>query len=282
MSIDISWLQAQFPSVSVLTPLSKGGQKEVFLADTSDLGKVVLKIYHPKSDPQRVLREIQAVQAIQSPRVPNILQSGIKDSPLGELIWIFEEHIGGENLAELLTGQGTLNTTQILKLTVQILEVLEIAENNQIVHRDIKPANIIVDQNGDFWLIDFGIARHLSLESLTDTVSKFGPCTPGYSPPEQFKNSKSEIDTRADLFALGVTLYESWEGINPFIAQNFPDTLSRTEKMPLPELSKSVDSANDFAQFIKSITAKRPGHRPQNAKDALDWIREICDQEGIS
>jgi serine/threonine-protein kinase len=80
------------------------------------------------------------------------------------------------------------------------------AEAVSIVHRDVKPANIIVDPQGEFWLIDFGVARHLDLDSLTATAAPGGCGTIGYAPAEQCRNDKPDIDARADLFALGVTL----------------------------------------------------------------------------
>jgi eukaryotic-like serine/threonine-protein kinase len=90
--------------------------------------------------------------------------------------------------------------------------------------------------------IDFDIARHLRLESLTATAAAFGQFTWGYAPPEQCRNIKAQIDARSDLFALGVTLYECATGSNPFRkgARDPLEILSRIEGMPLPPLSLSI------------------------------------------
>jgi serine/threonine protein kinase len=104
----------------------------------------------------------------------------------------------------------------VLRLGLHVLEALERAETVQIVHRDVKPDNIMCDGEGNFWLLDFGIARHLELSSLTPTASPFGKMTLGYAPPEQCRNVKGDIDSRADLFALGVTLHECATGRNGF------------------------------------------------------------------
>ncbi|MFX8601132.1 serine/threonine protein kinase, partial [Acinetobacter baumannii] len=75
----------------------------------------------------------------------------------------------------------------------------------------------MIDLNGDFWLLDFGIARHLAMSSLTADFRTFGKFTPGYAPIEQWRNLKSEIDSRSDMFALGVTIIEASTGVNPFL-----------------------------------------------------------------
>lgn len=284
MTIDLIWLQQQFTDISSLNPLNEGGQKEVFSGNHTTNGAVVLKIYHPKTDINRTTREIQAVQNISSPRVPKIFDTGIKNSPVSEIIWVCEELITGENLRQVLQTKKILDSQQILWLGLQILEALTDAEKARIVHRDIKPENIIIDNMGHAWLLDFGLARHLDLTSLTATSEYFGACTPGYSPPEQFRNRKREIDARADLFALGVTLYECSQGINPFTHQvhNHLEIFNRVESRPLPIISRVVDKKGQFPQLVAALTRPRPDHRLSSVKEALDWMQEICTEEGIS
>src|SRR5690606_10231964 len=104
--------------------------------------------------------------------------------------------------------------TDVVRLSLHTLETLAAAETANVVHRDVKPGNIISCTDGSFWLIDFGIARHLNLHSLTDSNQLWGKGTPGYAPPEQMRNAKPSIDGRSDLFALGVTIYEAASGAN--------------------------------------------------------------------
>jgi serine/threonine-protein kinase len=281
--MDPKWLQAQFPEISCLSPLSQGGQKEVFSGNHPTDGSVVIKLYYPQTDIDRIVREIQAVQTVDSSRVPKIFEVGIKSSSVGDVIWLREERIAGDSLRQVIQQKGSLAPLQVLLLGMQMLEALADAEKVRIVHRDVKPENIIIDDFGNAWLLDFGLARHLDLASLTATSNYFGACTPGYAPPEQFKNRKSEIDGRADLFALGVTLYECVEGINPFINQtnNLTEILDRVETTHLPKISKNVDKKGVFRDLVYVMTRQRPDHRLARVMEAFTWIQEICTEEGV-
>lgn len=284
MAIDLLWLQAQFSDISSLAPLNQGGQKEVFSGIHVRNGAVVLKIYHPKTDIDRVIREIKAVQDINSHRVPKIFDLGIHNSPMGDFVWVQEQLVTGQNLRQILQTKGSLAPQQVLRLGKQILETLADAEKTRIVHRDVKPENIIIDNNGDAWLLDFGLVRHLDLVSLTATSDPYAACTPGYAPPEQFKNRKGEIDARADLFALGVTLYECLEGSNPYIDNVFNpiEVLNRVETISFPAISQPVDRKGQFSQLVWAMTRQRADHRLPNVREALTWIQEICVEEGVS
>jgi serine/threonine-protein kinase len=164
-----------------------------------------------------------------------------------------------------------------------VLEALASAETVRIVHRDVKPENIMQDPAGNYWLLDFGIARHLDLVSLTPTINAFGVGTPGYASPEQFRNMKRDIDNRSDLFALGVALFECVEGVNPLRdgARDNREILHRTETRPLPQISRSVDRAGGLSQLVLAMTRVHRDHRPATAAVALQWIREICAREGV-
>jgi eukaryotic-like serine/threonine-protein kinase len=284
MAIDQAWLRQQFPDISISRPLDAGGQKSVFAGTHVRDGEVVLKIFHPGSDVERALREVQAVSQINSPRVPRILEVGTKSSPMGDVIWFREEFVAGESLRHVL-GKTRLSDHDILRLGLHILEALASAEQARIVHRDVKPENIIVSpNNSSFWLLDFGIARHLDQTSLTATSLAYGLGTAGYAPPEQFRNLKPDIDARSDLFALGVTLYEAAEGVNPFHyqARDVGEILRRTETIPLPRISRQIDSRNELSQLIMAITRIQPNHRLDNAAEALTWMQEICAIENVS
>lgn len=282
MNIDPTWLQQQFPDLSNLRRLGHGGQKLVFAGRHPTDGDVVLKLFHLTADPERVVREVQAVQNIQSGRVPRVLDVGTISAPFGQLIWVREERVQGQDLRRVLSN-GSVAPRTVLRIGLHVLEALVIAEDARIVHRDVKPENIMVSANDDGYLLDFGLARHLDLESLTATALAFGVGTPGYAPPEQFRNRKPEIDSRSDLFALGVTLYECVEGVNPFIdgARDFGERIRRVESQPLPPITRPVDADGQFRELVLAMTRTRRDHRPRTARDALQWMQEICAAENI-
>jgi len=281
--IDPKWLETNFQDLIDIRPLNSGGQKLVFSATHPIDGAVVLKIILPHQKDEAIAREVSAVEQVQSERVPRILESGKASTPIGDCFWFREERILGETVRECLR-RGSLSTKSLLRLGLHTLEALVKAEQVNIVHRDVKPENIICAHDDSYWLIDFGIARHLELSSLTETSAFFGKFTVGYAPPEQFRNFKRDIDTRSDLFALGVTLYECATGINPFRynAVNDLEMLRRVENHPLPNLSLSCSAADNFCDLVAAMTQKRRDHRPSSAHEALAWIQEICLKEQVT
>ena len=276
-AVDLAWLATQFPGLSNLAQLGAGGQKLVLTAVHPTDGDVVLKLIHPAQPAVVAAREIQAVQAVNSPRVPRIFETGTLVTSIGTLVWLREQRVVGPTVRERLAS-GPFAPPVLLRLGLHTLEILAAAEAQRIVHRDVKPENIISTNSDDFWLIDFGIARHLDLPALTDPAQRWGKMTAGYAPPEQFRNVQAEIDGRSDLFALGVTLHECATGTNPFRdGTGDPlEMLRRVETRPLPRLNITMSGATDFADFVSSLVQRRRDHRPRTATEALLWIREIC------
>jgi serine/threonine-protein kinase len=283
LNIDPRWLQAQFPDLSNLAPIAVGGFKNVFAAVHVADGDVVLKLIHPQQAAEATRREILAVNQVQSPRVPRIFDVGQMATPVGDFVWFREQRIIGPTVRELLRG-GPLDKHGLLRLGLHILEILVSAEAAGIVHRDIKPDNVIRDATINYWLLDFGIARHLQLQSQTATGLPFGKMTLGYAPPEQCRNLKGEIDSRADLFALGVTLYECATGTHPFRypPANDLEILRRVETLPLAPLSFTFPAGPDFWDLLDAMTKKRRDHRPRSAQEAFQWMQEICAREQVA
>jgi serine/threonine protein kinase len=276
----LSWINSSFPELSNIQALGQGGQKLVFSARHAAEGDVVLKIIHPSEEPEAVRREILAVQQIATSRVPTILGVGRVDTQIGSCIWIREQRIIGVTLREKLQA-GPLSIQELFTFGTQVLEALADAERAKIVHRDVKPENIMSDTNGHYWLLDFGISRHLSMTPITPAASAFGKFTPGYAPPEQFRNIQNEIDARADLFAYGLTFYECATGVHPFKdgAANALEVLRRVENDPVPRLSLPCRASGSLADLISALTQRRRDHRPSTVSDAQLWLREVVDAE---
>ena len=147
--ITTQWVTQQFADLSDVAPMKPGGQKWVFRARHPADGDVVLKIIKPRMNIDRVEREILAVQAVKSPRVPNLLEVGTVSTPNGNFVWFRENRIMGECVEDLV-GHGPLNKADVLNLALHVLETLTSAERDNIVHRDVKPANLIRADDGPF------------------------------------------------------------------------------------------------------------------------------------
>jgi len=278
--VDPFWLAHQLPDLSDLLALATGGQKQVYAAHHATDGDVVVKLIHPGSDPARTERELEAASRVRAPRMPRIFEHGQLTGNTGTIIWFREQRVPGKPLSARIQA-GALSHHELLRLALHVSETLVAAEAVRIVHRDVKPANIIVDPKGEFWLIDFGVARHLGLESLTATSAPGGCGTVGYAPAEQCRNDKPDIDARADLFALGVTLYEAATGSNPYIdgARDRFEVMRRASTQQLPRLDGALPC--DFADLVATLAQPNLVHRCQNAHEAYEWIEELCDREGV-
>ncbi|HNY81102.1 MAG TPA: serine/threonine-protein kinase [Thermoanaerobaculales bacterium] len=279
--MDIPWIAAQFPQLVGLQPLAKGGQKVVFAAQHAAEGEVVLKLLLKATGGERLEREVLAGQLVECDRVPRVYETGSLATPIGECIWLREQRVQGTTLRTRLNA-GALEFGGVVRLGIQLLSTLAQAEAKRIVHRDIKPENVMVDQTGNFWLLDFGLARHLDLESLTATRHHFGVGTFGYSAPEQMRNRKREIDGRADLFAVGVLLYECATGANPFLvgARDQLEVMRRLELQPLPRLQLPEDRDGALADLVAALVQKYPTQRPRSVAEALTWMNEIASAQG--
>ncbi|MBU3978719.1 serine/threonine protein kinase [Patescibacteria group bacterium] len=277
--LNLQDVSSAFPNITNIKSLPSGGQKEVFVGEDKNAHTLVIKLLDSVNSTERLHREIEAVRILNFDSIPKILDLGEKDINGEKYNYVIEEYIDGEDLDTQHKKGIKLSLQEITNCLETILEICVGAEKEEvnIVHRDIKPANIMLDKHGKFWLIDFGIARHLKLVSVTDTNANLGPHSPGYSAPEQFRNMKRDIDIRADLFSLGMTMIFLISGKNPFIegARDQLDILRRTETMSLPLLTIPGDTQNQLATFINILADKHLSRRPRSAKEALDWLRAI-------
>ena len=272
----VSELKRGFTSIE---KVKKGGQKIVYKATRPDKSVVALKVISNSADP-RVLQEIEVVKTLPLENIPRILEHGVvHDELIGEdVLYIVEEFIDGVSMRDYLNSGKKMNLTDAYKLLKALLEIEVQLEENRILHRDINPNNIILGQDGNIYLIDFGLAKNLDGGSLTVTAAAHGPFTPGYAPHEQFANMKLAQDVRTDLFQIGITIYEGCNGKNPFIKPNETpfQIMSRTISMIPPSLVLDGDTQGMFAQFVNMLMAKNQSQRPDTAKDAVRYLSAIA------
>ena len=263
--------QEEFEKIELM---ARGGQKIVFDGVHNSYGETVIKLYFQLNDP-RSLREIQIERDLNLSMVPKIYETGTIEYEGTETLYIIEQKVKGTELRKVLESGKRFSLEEAVTFLEQGLEFIACIENKGIVHRDIKPENIIRADDGRIFFLDFGIARILGADSLTRTGAMMGPHTPGYAAPEQFNNLKKEIDSRADIFSLGVVTYECITGKNPFRegSINALEVLQKTETITPVQYSIKGDTHSQIMALLGAMMGKYPSRRPRTAKQAIDWLK---------
>lgn len=263
--------QEEFEKIELM---ARGGQKIVFDGVHNSYGETVIKLYFQLNDP-RSLREIQIERDLNLSMVPKIYETGTIEYEGTETLYIIEQKVKGTELRKVLESGKRFSLEEAVTFLEQGLEFIACIENKGIVHRDIKPENIIRADDGRIFFLDFGIARILGADSLTRTGAMMGPHTPEYAAPEQFNNLKKEIDSRADIFSLGVVTYECITGKNPFRegSINALEVLQKTETITPVQYSIKGDTQSQFMALLGAMMGKYPSRRPRTAKQAIDWLK---------
>jgi len=249
----------------ILEPIGGGAMGEVYKARDQRLGRVVALKFLPADltrDPsarQRFLREAQAVAQLDHPNVATIYETGETEGGRIFLVLAFYE---GETLQQKLE-KGPLPLAEALEIARQIARGLAAAHHRQIVHRDIKPANVMVLSDGTVKLLDFGLAKLAGATTVTRLGSS--PGTPAYKSPEQTQGKK--IDSRSDLWALGVVLYEMVTGRLPFGGEYEQAVIYSILNEPPQPLDKTKAFPATLAKVIERALAKDPIDRYQTAEE---------------
>ncbi|MBT9142787.1 MAG: Serine/threonine-protein kinase PknA [Syntrophomonadaceae bacterium] len=266
---DFDSLKATLTNVS---QIARGGQKVVYSATHPTYGSIVLKLFF-KMD-ARSQREIEISENSDFGCVPAIHETEHVIYEGADTLCIFEQRVDGEELRKRIERGDYFTLKEAADFLEQGLTFIKQLEGRSIVHRDIKPENIIVSAGGIVYFLDFGIARILGVPSLTKTEAIAGPHTAGYAAPEQFNNLKSDIDSRADLFSIGVVTYECLTGKNPFRdgATSHLDILQRTETITPISFQIQGDTQQQFMGLLSSLMGKFPSRRPKDAAQALNWL----------
>lgn len=253
--------------------LARGGQKIVYSAEHPEYGDIVVKLHFKLDDP-RSLREIDIGQNNEFNGVPVIYETNHLFYEGTKTLYVIEQRINGDDLRKRLDRGERFNLRQAVNFLEQGLLFIRQIEAKGIIHRDIKPENIILSADGKVFFLDFGIARILGMPSLTKTEAVLGPHTPGYAAPEQFNNLKNNIDSRADLFSIGVVTYECLTGKNPFRAgaSSALEIIQKTETVTPVAHIIAGDTQQQFMALLSSMMAKFQSRRPKDAEQALRWL----------
>ncbi len=250
----------------ILSELGRGGMATVYKAwDTVTTRHVAVKVLLPllASDlefVERFHREAKAAQRLNHPNIVRIYEA----SQHGETHYLVMDYVEGESLAHRLAREKRLSVDAATSIVNQIGAALDHAHAQGIVHRDVKPSNILLNDAGQAFLSDFGIAKAVAGTKLTRTGTSLG--TPEYMSPEQVLGKT--IDGRSDLYALGVVLYEMLTGQVPFTADTQAAILYRHVYTPPPMLSMlNVRLPAWMNAVVQKALAKDPQERFQSGHE---------------
>ncbi len=264
--------------------LGTGGMGEVYLAEDTKLARsVALKVLPPElaSNPgrrERFHREAKAIAALNHPNIVTL--HSVEESEA--VLFLTLELVEGETLREKID-RGPLPVEQVFELGAQIGEGLSKAHAAGILHRDLKPHNVMVTVDGWAKLLDFGLAKFLAPGAIDpdaatmarETSPGMTLGTAGYMAPEQALGK--EVDARADLFALGVVLYEMATGRSPFRGETlaaFFDSL--LHDAPPSPLTANPDLPRDLVRIIERALEKEPSRRYASAGELVGDLRGVA------
>jgi serine/threonine-protein kinase len=264
----------------VVRELGRGGMATVYLArDLAEDREVAIKLLHPDLAAavggDRFRREVEIATRLKHPHILPVWSAG---EAAGSLYYVMP-FLRGESLRDLLDRERQLSIEQAVQLACEAAEALDYAHKHGVIHRDIKPENILL-QDGHAFVADFGIARAVSgsEEKLTQTGVTLG--TPTYMAPEQVF-AEREIDGRADVYALGVVLYEMLAGMPPFTGPNAQAIMARHTMEQVPELAIVRQSVPDHVEdAIYRALAKTPADRFTTALEFAEALRKPGPRSG--
>ncbi len=260
-----------------------GGMSTVFRAYDLQLERrVAIKILHEHyaADPEyleRFRREARAVAKLSHPNIVTVIDRGDDD---GRQYIVFE-YVDGENLKELVLRSGRLPVRRALELALAIADGLSFAHQRGLVHRDVKPQNVLLNQDGEVKVTDFGIARSMHVEhGVTQTGTVLG--TGEYLAPEQA--SGKPVSPATDVYSLGVVLWELLAGDVPFTGENFVAVaLRHVNELPPDLRERRSDVSPRLAAAVNRALAKDPASRfPSMAAFAKELRACLAELDGTA
>ena len=267
---------ARIGAYTVTRLLGAGGMGEVWRARDERLGRdVAIKILLPhfSNDSDRLRRFADEARAAGSLNHSNILTVYDVGQHNG-MPFLVAECLEGANLRQRVN-TGSVPVAEAVTLAVGIAQGLAAAHARGIVHRDLKPENIFITADAGVKILDFGLAKlqsHVSASDMSETLSGVIVGTAGYIAPEQLKSDP--VDARADLFVVGVILYELLTGRNPFRRDNTFETLNAILTVEPPDVSTGSERVPpSLARVVMRLLEKAPHKRFQSAID-LAWALE--------
>jgi len=268
----------RFGRYLIVDQLGRGAMGVVYKARDPQIDRVValktvsLMGLEPEEEEEFLTRfrcEAQAAGRLQHPGIVTIFDVGEDDE--SHEPYIVLEYVAGESLSRILSQEKKLPLPRALQLAEELADALDYAHAQGVVHRDIKPANILIGEDGHAKIADFGIAK-LNLAHFTLPGRILG--TPAYMAPEQLAGEG--VDSRSDLFSLGVILYSMVTGHSPFTGNSATTVCFKVvNREPMPASSFDLELPRSLDSVITRAMAKDPAERFQRGSEFAAALREL-------
>ena len=267
----------------LLGRLGSGGMGVVYKARQVSMDRVVALKVLPSALAaderyvQRFLREARSAARLNHPNIVQAIDAGSADGHH----YFAMEYVDGVTVRELIRRDGRIAQAKALRIAAAVARALGHAQSHGIVHRDVKPDNIMVTRGGEVKLADLGLARSYHAAD-TVTVDSTALGTPHYIAPEQARG-EPVVDTRADIYSLGATLFHMVTGEFPFDAPSKAAILVKhlTEPVPSPK-ARNPRLSDSLCELIVRMMAKAPVERPQTPDEVLQAIRSLLEGGSIT
>ena len=265
----------------IIKSIGEGGMANVYLAYDTILDRnVAIKVLrgdlaNDEKFVRRFQREALSASSLSHPNIVAMYDVGEDDG----LYYIVMEYVEGKTLKQLLKKRGSLTLSEAIDIMLQLTDGMAHAHDSYIVHRDLKPQNIMIQDDGQIKITDFGIAMALNSTQLTQTNSVMGSVH--YLPPEQAAGKGATI--KSDIYSMGIIFYELLTGELPFKGDSAVEIALKQMKEPLPDVHKLN---NDIPQSIENIilkaTAKNPKNRYDDAKSMHNDLLTALNDDRIN
>jgi serine/threonine protein kinase/tetratricopeptide (TPR) repeat protein len=281
---------AKIGKYRILGVLGTGGMGAVYKAEQEHPRRIVaLKVVRPGRVGPELLRrfelESQALGRLQHPGIAQIYEAGTADTGFGLQPYFAMEYIQGDTLQQWVK-KNNLSTRQRLELMASICLGVDHAHQRGLIHRDLKPANILVDSTGQPKILDFGIARVTDSDAQATSHTDVGQLvgTLNYMSPEQMLADPLELDTRSDVYSLGVVLFELLAGCKPFDLRGGVHEAARKIREQDPPRLGSINRAycGDIETIVAKALEKNKARRYGSAAALCADIRHYLENEPIT
>lgn len=265
----------------IIRSIGEGGMANVYLGYDTILDRnVAIKILrgdlsNDEKFVRRFQREALSASSLAHPNIVEMYDVGEDDN----IYYIVMEYVEGKTLKQLLKKRGSLTLSEAIDIMLQITDGMAHAHNSYIIHRDLKPQNIMIKDDGQIKITDFGIAMALNATQLTQTNSVMGSVH--YLPPEQASGKGCTI--KSDIYSMGIIFYELLTGSLPFRGENAVEIALKHMRDPLPDLREENPSIpQSIENIILKSTAKNPKNRYDDAKSMHDDLLTALDDDRIN